>query len=368
MKIIYGVCSWGIGHTARALPILRKLLAEHNELTVISSGRPLQILKDELQEPSVEYIDIPDYAPPRGIEPRTFFIGFLLRSPKLQFTIRRELRAVLKLLAKKRYDVILSDTRYGIYHRKIPSFFITNQLRLMNPYRFRTLELGSELYNRFFFKRYCGIIVPDFADQDDLGGDLTHNLRLIDMSKIHYVGPISDFKPRELPQTIDYLISLSGPPLERALFRQTILNQLASLNGNIAITTPEHNLDSKSSCLIRKVQSDARKINVYTYLSRMDRELLLNRAKLLISKIGFTTLSDMAVLRKKALFLPTPGQPEQLYLAQYHNTKRTFRCVLPTKLNLATDVNLALRYQGVKRYCNVDKAIETVLDLIYSTS
>jgi len=60
MKIIYAVCSWGLGHATRSLPVIRKLIAEGNELTIISNGRTLELLKNELGD-NIEYFDIPDY-------------------------------------------------------------------------------------------------------------------------------------------------------------------------------------------------------------------------------------------------------------------------------------------------------------------
>jgi len=35
-----------------------------------------------------------------------------------------------------------------------------------------------------------------------------------------------------------------------------------------------------------------------------------------ISRSGYTTIMDLAVLEKKAYFIPTPGQNEQEYLAK----------------------------------------------------
>ena len=60
MHIIYGVCSWGLGHATRSLPVIRKLIKEGNELTIISNGRTLELLKKELGN-GLEYFDIPDY-------------------------------------------------------------------------------------------------------------------------------------------------------------------------------------------------------------------------------------------------------------------------------------------------------------------
>jgi predicted glycosyltransferase len=47
-----------------------------------------------------------------------------------------------------------------------------------------------------------------------------------------------------------------------------------------------------------------------------DLEAALNSSKLIISRSGYTTIMDLAKLEKKAIFIPTPGQFEQLYLSE----------------------------------------------------
>ena len=47
MKILYGVCAWGLGHATRSLPVLRRLAAEH-EVLVYSDGAALAYLRREL--------------------------------------------------------------------------------------------------------------------------------------------------------------------------------------------------------------------------------------------------------------------------------------------------------------------------------
>ena len=47
MRILYGVCAWGLGHATRSLPILRRLVADH-EVLVYSDGAALAYLRREL--------------------------------------------------------------------------------------------------------------------------------------------------------------------------------------------------------------------------------------------------------------------------------------------------------------------------------
>ena len=45
-------------------------------------------------------------------------------------------------------------------------------------------------------------------------------------------------------------------------------------------------------------------------------ETAINESELILSRSGYTTIMDLAKLGKKAFFIPTPGQYEQLYLSK----------------------------------------------------
>ena len=44
---------------------------------------------------------------------------------------------------------------------------------------------------------------------------------------------------------------------------------------------------------------------------------VLTQAKYTVCRSGYSTLMDLAALKKSALCIPTPGQTEQIYLANY---------------------------------------------------
>jgi UDP-N-acetylglucosamine:LPS N-acetylglucosamine transferase len=44
---------------------------------------------------------------------------------------------------------------------------------------------------------------------------------------------------------------------------------------------------------------------------------VINAADIIISRSGYSTVMDVLPLGKKCIFIPTPGQPEQEYLAAY---------------------------------------------------
>jgi uncharacterized protein (TIGR00661 family) len=361
MNILYGVCSWGLGHATRSLPIMRKLLEEDNSLTIISHGDSLNLLKKEIGE-NAKYFDIKDYPIPISERKGEFVAKSIVYWPIFMKRMRNGLVNLNKILRKKRYNLIISDGRYDIYSKSIPSFFISHQIRIMNPFRIRILEYGSEIFNLFFFKRFCGVIVPDYKT-NDLSGDLSHNLRLIDEDKLHYVGVLSDFRKRNLKKDIDYLISLSGPEPQRTLLEKKLLSQIKEqkLDGKIVVTL------GKTKAIGKKIDF-SENVKIYSILSKDKREELLNRAKLIISRSGYSTIMDLAVIGTKALMIPTPGQIEQEYLAWYHNRKGSFYSVTQEKINLEKDVKEAFRRKGFINACDVDKTVDNIMDVIFSVN
>ena len=96
MKIIYGVCSWGLGHATRSLPVIRKLIDEDNKLTIISNGRSLELLKKELGE-NIEYIDMPDYPMLLSENSRQFMAKSVVYWPVFIRKMQKGLRRLTKM-------------------------------------------------------------------------------------------------------------------------------------------------------------------------------------------------------------------------------------------------------------------------------
>ncbi|HXF81146.1 MAG TPA: glycosyltransferase family protein, partial [bacterium] len=112
MRILYAVGSWGLGHAARALPILRALRAAGHELTVISSGRALLFLRRELAE-AVQFLDWPHFPHTLGRNRAEFFIRSALALPAFLRVMYWERARTRELLRGRRFDRIVSDNRYG---------------------------------------------------------------------------------------------------------------------------------------------------------------------------------------------------------------------------------------------------------------
>jgi predicted glycosyltransferase len=213
-----------------------------------------------------------------------------------------------------------------------------------------------EWFNIFFFKRFVGVMVPDYKE-NNLSGDLSHNLRRIDEDTIHYVGVLSDFTKKKTKKDIDYLISISGPEPQRSILEEKLATQAQELKGTVVMTlgkTEKYSMAKKKH------------LTTYSFVTREQREDMLNRAKLVISRSGYSTIMDLAVVGAKGLLVPTPGQIEQEYLSEYHNSLGTFYSVSQDVILLNDDVAIAKEKTGVTRSCNVQKTVENVIDVITS--
>ena len=350
------MCSWGLGHATRSLPIIRQLLEENHTLTCISHDRSLQLLKEELGN-QVTYIDIPDYPMLISENQRQFIAKSMIYWPVFIKRMESGLQQLTKLLQKKPTDCIISDGRYDMYSKKIPSFFISHQMRILNPLRLKMFEKGSETFNKFFFKRFKEVIVPDYKI-NNLSGDLSHNLSRIDENKLHYVGVLSDFKKRSMKKDIDYFISLSGPEPQRSILESKIVEQMSDLSGNIVMTLGK--TEGK-----KNIKQD--NIQTYSYLSKKKREELLNRSQVVISRSGYSTIMDIAVIGCKALMIPTPGQIEQEYLATYHKQKNNCHIVNQDNINLLENVERTIKTNGFPSQGSVEDTVDHVIQIITGT-
>ena len=81
----------------------------------------------------------------------------------------------------------------------------------------------------------------------------------------------------------------------------------------------------------------------------------LQRSKFVIARPGYTSVMELIQLGLKGLFIPTPGQIEQVYLAQYYEENKWCHCVSQYSLDLKRDVEIAKSYSGFPTTLNKSK-------------
>ena len=87
---------------------------------------------------------------------------------------------------------------------------------------------------------------------------------------------------------------------------------------------------------------------MHSYVSSEEKAELMNRARFIITRSGYTTMMELAELDKKhGLFTPTPGQTEQEYLSRYYARQGWFLSRSQYKLKLPEDVQEAMQLPGI---------------------
>jgi predicted glycosyltransferase len=260
----------------------------------------------------------------------------ILQFPRIVFSIRKENLWIKENIKKYKIDAVISDNRFGMYCKKIPSVYITHQLLIKTGSIFSEKIIQKMHY--YFIKKYNYCWVPD-CKENSLAGELSHQENM--PSNVLYVGSLSRFELlKDVPKIYDVLISISGPEPQRTLFEKIILVQLKNFNKKILFVRGLP--DEKKS-----LQTDSESIKIVNHLSSTELNNAFQQSELIISRSGYTTIMDLVKLSKKAVLVPTPGQTEQEYLSAYLMKKNLFYSVEQDNFSLNTVYNDALSFHFI---------------------
>jgi hypothetical protein len=319
--ILVSPLEWGLGHTVRLVPFIRKALGEGHRVILASDGVSLDFLRYHF--PDLLWIRMPFYPvlyPPNG----GFIRKLIPQIPGILHAIRKNHEQVEKIVAKYPISEIICDHRYGLYHKDVHSIFITNQLWLKAPKGWSFVEGFVYRLHRMALRKYSEIWIADYSGEPNLSGLLTHPTYLPKQAK--YIGPVSRFQnvvPErpEFAKPFEVLALVSGPEPQRTLF-ENLLKERFSRNGPRAVilrglppSSPRENPAITQEGTVMLI-NHARDEHLVWYIQQ---------AKEIICRPGNSTLSDLTFLNKTALLVPTPGQTEQEYVARHLEEQGLFR-------------------------------------------
>ena len=132
---------------------------------------------------------------------------------------------------------------------------------------------------------------------------------------VTYIGFLSRFQKRDQPpgsttaQPGHLLFILSGPEPQRTLLEDKVIDDVSHYPGTATIV---RGLPSSLSTI-----PSTGMIKVFNHLPADALRQEVEKAELVISRSGYSTVMDLIALQKKAILIPTPGQTEQEYLAAH---------------------------------------------------
>lgn len=326
--ILFSALDWGLGHTTRSIPILTQFNENgHQLLLAVQPGSASEkILQDHF--PKAIFLPLKGYNITYAKKSRFFAIRIIYQIPKILRAISREHRFVKKMLRDYSIQLIVSDNRYGFHHKSVRSVFITHQLRIAAP--FKWLESVIQRINYNYIEKFAELWIPDLNDIPNLGGKLSHP-QLMPKIKTAYIGPLSrlsllkETTITEMEvQHFKYLFLLSGPEPQRSVLEKRLREIASHLDGKAILVQGlpgsmfNQNLSTERNSQFKsgpKTPSEENQLTVISYAAPSQLSQLLQGAEFVICRSGYSTVMDLLLLGKKGIYIPTPGQTEQEYLA-----------------------------------------------------
>ena len=315
MKILVAPLNWGLGHASRCVPLVQRLLNEGNEVILGGDGESLTLLRRHFPKLRYTYLAPLNLRYSKG----TRQVWAMLRAlPKLIRWSMKDHLMLKALLNEEPIDRVISDNRFGLYSKKTECIYITHQLHIMLPRGWRWAErIASRMHARIY-TRFNKVWVPDYEDtQKRLAGELSHlKKEQRTKYKVQFIGPLSRFQNNpSIPNNPSYSIVavLSGLEPHRTLLEQEIIALYTGKEEQVLIVQG----------LMHRPNTRIKRENITIVPSMPDSELAaaLLGAKHIIARSGYSTIMDLSALGilDKAELIPTPGQPEQEYLATLYN-------------------------------------------------
>ncbi len=329
---------WGLGHASRCVPVIKAFIEANANVIIAADNRPLAFLRKEF--PDLKCIRFPGYQI-KYQRKGSLSLKFILMLPKIIIGIYQEKKLLAKIIDEYAIDIVFSDNRFGLWNKKTKCIFMTHQVLIKSPIKFAFFDKMLFYINRQFIKNYTECWIPDFEGNVNLSGDLSHKYKLpIDT---YFIEPLSRFKNlAEINENkkIDLLVLLSGPEPQRTIFEAIILKQLENKTIKTVIVqgTPEKE-ESKTI---------SENLKIYSHLDTDTLQKFTLQANIILCRSGYSTIMDLAVFGKKAILVPTPGQTEQEYLANYYKGKKYFFTVSQKQFNLDEALIQSEDYTGIQ--------------------
>ena len=283
--------------------------------------------------PNLKSYTLPSYNIRYTKSSKNLKFKLLLSVPAIISAVKKERILVEELIKSENIEGIISDNRFGVYSKNVPSVYITHQLNVLSGI---TTYFTSKMHQKII-KKFDECWVPDVEKNPNYSGKLGHisNHKF----KLRYLGVLSRFKYQKEEVKYDLLVLLSGPEPQRSLLENKLLLELENFKGKVLF--------------VRGVLSNqCKNINfnhfeVVNYLLSNELEKIINQSEIILARSGYSTIMDLVALEKKAFFIPTPGQFEQEYLAKQLKKRLIAPCATQENFKLR-DLNELDNYSGFK--------------------
>ena len=340
MKVLVAPLDWGLGHATRCVPVVREFLrcGAEVELAVVKDNANFfrEVFPDLRQRLAPSYNIV---YPKHGYN---MALWLLKNSMHLNSIMRYEHHFAEEMVERHGYDVIFSDNRFAFYSKNAYSIYMTHQRRIAFPKAFSAFEGVGILWHSGIMRKFDEVWVPDMEFFPGYAGSLSHSGATPGDKPMRYVGALSRFSEYvesqkkaddvKLESDVDlmsvsefmansasvewnvqprerYKVAaiVSGVEPARTRFETRLRKVLSEIPGHHVMILGKPSLGSKNW--------KEGNIEFWTHLATNEFADVVRRADFVVSRGGYSTVMDMAELGAKCIFVPTPGQFEQVVLA-----------------------------------------------------
>lgn len=342
---LFGVLDWGLGHASRSRVLLQILQEQNYRLTIASSGQALAYLQTHF--PEADFLALSNYSISYAVKAKNWKWNLLSQSQDLYKQHLADQQILQAYLKKNQVDILISDNRPSVYSPELPSVYITHQLQLPKGTGSR---LGTFIHQRYYSK-FDQIWVPDTQQPTKIAGELTEVKKWRD--KIHFIGMLSTYEKTHEIKKFDFTSILSGPEPQRTLLEQKLAELFSKIDGKHTIVRGTNQ---------GKLIHAPKNTSIINLASANEIQQILNSSKLVICRSGYSSIMDLISAQQKALLIPTPGQPEQEYLATYFSSMGYFSSCSQNEISLSRIYEAFKSNQTIPQAENVDSnQIKTLL-------
>lgn len=314
-----------MGHAARMIPIARKLRAMNNNVFIGAGEEHLSLFRNEL--PGLNYINFPGFKP-RYSRFLPQYLSLLFRMPALLYHIITEHSGIKKIIKQYDIDIVISDNRFGLWNNSVTSVYVTHMPLIPLPHLLRFMERFGVLLHRQIIKKYSLCFIPDLPGELNLSGRLSHGIKLA--GNVRYIGLLSRFTdggPSIDPNPVKFqhnTVILSGPEPQKEILKQKLINLFTDKE---PITVMFEGKPQSNDGIMRNGN-----VIFYSHLPTPLMREIIAESDRIVTRSGYSTLMDLVSLNRTALIIPTPGQTEQEYLAEYLSGKGWFDTISQREL------------------------------------
>ena len=299
-RLLFTVLNWGMGHATRTLPLIEHARRSGWTVHVASKGVALQFLRSQCSHSDVTFHEKPNQEIVYSKHGNRLKIA--LQVPGFLRNIQAERQWTQTFVKTHGITHVVSDNCYGVQTRVVPCALISHQWHLPVG---QSGQWAVDAFVRYHARQFDQLWTPDIVENPDLSGKLGAKKGL--PVSPERLGILSRLPANAVNGSWERVGMVSGPEPHRSLMEKA-LRQWMSRDGRgglIVSGNPKGTVRTDGS------------VTTWPNPTAVELAGALKGANVVICRSGYSSLLDLAALGIRAILVPTPGQSEQLYLAQH---------------------------------------------------